>query len=119
MLCDRVEKTTNAKKTKIGGVYSLVCKDCHKRKYETKKLLASLTEGCTIQNGWPCGNCFFTLNEYAKKGKLVNRDWQAIIFLRGDTNYTLLNNLPRPKQKYIWRAISKLNAIAEIRKVEE
>lgn len=59
----------------------------NKRKLKT--LLKEVT-GCTIQhNGWPCGSCFFAIDE-----NLTNQDWQVLLFYRGDYKKEDLTNLP-------------------------
>lgn len=36
--------------------------------------------GCDMQHdGWPCGTCFFSIDD-----SLTNQDWQALLFFRGD-----------------------------------
>ena len=51
--------------------------------------------GCDIQHdGWPCGTCFFSLSD-----KLTNKDWQALLFFRGDNKREDLNNLPKDINK--------------------
>lgn len=58
-------------------------------KRELKKALKDKT-GCIIQHtGWPCGTCFFSMNE-----KLTNKDWQALLLFRGDYKREQLDNLP-------------------------
>jgi len=46
--------------------------------------------GCDVQyDGWPCGTCFFSIDE-----SLTNQDWQALLFYRGDYREEDLDNLP-------------------------
>ena len=44
---------------------------------------------CTIQDGWPCGTCFFEMSK-----DLNNQDWQALLLYRGDHTESDLDNLP-------------------------
>lgn len=65
-----------------------------------KKRLIDLT-GCGIQyTGWPCGTCFFAINE-----KLNNKDWQTVLFLRGDYKKEELDNLPKDIEKRLDRIL--------------
>lgn len=60
---------------------------------------------CGIQHdGWPCGTCFFSLN-----GKVTNKDWQAVLAVRGDYDSSELDNLP----KDITKTIKKIIKIAK------
>ena len=58
-----------------------------------KELLRALriaTNGCNIQHtGWTCGTCFFAISD-----KLTNKDWQTVLYVRGDTKKSELHNLP-------------------------
>ena len=57
---------------------------------EVKKVLHIATQ-CDIQyDGWPCGTCFFALNS-----NFDNKDWQSLLFFRGDNKKEDLKNLPR------------------------
>ena len=68
---------------------------------ELKKLLFKKTK-CDIQyDGWTCGTCFFSLNE-----KLNNKDWQTILFLRGDYSAKDLDNLPKNIPRQLDKIIS-------------
>lgn len=59
-------------------------------KAKLKKALAKKT-GCKIQhNGWPCGTCFFVISN-----KLINQDWQSLLWYRGDYKKKDLSNLPK------------------------
>lgn len=61
-----------------------------------KKALLKAT-GCTLQhNGWTCGTCFFTIDD-----KLTNKDWQTVLYIRGDYELQNLNNLPSSMVKSI------------------
>ena len=52
---------------------------------------------CLIQHtGWCCGTCFFAIDD---KKELENRDWQTILWLRGDSKVSELDNLPEPKER--------------------
>lgn len=65
----------------------LITKDLQQ---ELKRALARATK-CEIQHdGWTCGTCFFSL-----KGKLTNKDWQAVLSVRGDYDSSELDNLPK------------------------
>ena len=58
-------------------------------KIKLKRALKKKTY-CSIQyNGWPCGTCFFYMNE-----TLTNQDWQALLLYRGDHKKEDLDNLP-------------------------
>lgn len=73
----------------------------YKRK-ELKDLLLKHT-GCDIQHtGWPCGTCFFAISE-----KLDNRDWQTVLFTRGDYAEADLDNLPK-SDKSIEKRIDRI-----------
>jgi len=62
---------------------------------EFKTILNEATK-CSIQyNGWPCGTCFFSLN-----AKLKNKDWQCLLYFRGDTKFEELSNLPKSLKEY-------------------
>jgi len=63
-----------------------------------KKLLVKATAGCGIQNGWPCGTCFFAISN-----KLTNKDWQAILLFRGDYKKEDLHNLPKDINKSLMK----------------
>lgn len=59
-------------------------------KEQFKKLLYEKTS-CRVQHdGWSCGTCFFSLSE-----KLNNKDWQTVLFFRGDYSKKELDNLPK------------------------
>lgn len=78
-----------------------------KRKFnkrDFKRMLGNATM-CRIQyNGWTCGTCFFSLSN-----DLDNKDWQALLFYRGDDkNKESYNNLPKDINKSlnkIWELI--------------
>jgi hypothetical protein len=58
-----------------------------------KRLLFEKTN-CEIQHdGWTCGTCFFAISP-----KLTNRDWQTVLYFRGDNPANELDNLPRTPQ---------------------
>lgn len=58
-------------------------------KQEFKKALVEAS-GCEAQyDGWPCGTCFFSIDE-----SLTNRDWQTVLWYRGDYTEEDLDNLP-------------------------
>lgn len=61
-----------------------------------KKALLGAT-GCKIQhNGWTCGTCFFEISD-----KLTNKDWQTVLYIRGDYELQQLNNLPKDMAKSV------------------
>ena len=65
-------------------------------KKDLKSALVKKT-GCRIQHtGWPCGTCFFSISE-----KLTNKDWQSLLFFRGDYKKEDLDNLPKDIEKNI------------------
>jgi hypothetical protein len=65
-----------------------------------KKLLNNKTK-CIIQHtGWPCGTCFFAISK-----KLTNKDWQAVLFFRGDYKREELDNLPKDIDKQLERIV--------------
>ena len=73
-------------------------------KRDLKGLLREKT-GCVIQHtGWPCGTCFFSITE-----ELTERDWQTVLWFRGDYKIGELNNI----------AHSKIARIAQLKRVEE
>ena len=56
-----------------------------------KNKLQKLT-GCRVQYaGFPCGTCFFSINT---KTPLDNKDWQMVLWIRGDYKKKDLENLP-------------------------
>ena len=58
-------------------------------KRELKSLLAQATH-CHIQHtGWTCGTCFFAISD-----ELTNKDWQSLLYKRGDHTKSELKNLP-------------------------
>jgi len=60
--------------------------------------------GCAIQyTGWTCGSCFFAIND-----KLNNKDWQTILYYRGDYKKKDLDNLPKDTKGRIERIIKIL-----------
>jgi len=72
-------------------------------KAKLKKALRDKT-GCAIQHtGWCCGTCFFAMSK-----KLTNKDWQALLLYRGDSERSELDNLP----KNVDRSLEKILAIA-------
>ena len=57
---------------------------------ETLKKAITKKTGCTIQHdGWPCGTCFFAIDD-----SLTNRDWQTFLYFRGSDIREELDNLP-------------------------
>lgn len=67
-------------------------------KQELKVLLQKKT-GCRAQhNGWTCGTCFFAISE-----KITNKDWQTVLFTRGDYKREELDNLPENIDKQLAR----------------
>lgn len=72
-------------------------------KIKMKNLLLDAT-GCRIQHtGWTCGTCFFTISE-----KFTNKDWQTILFFRGDYKKKDLDNLPKDIDKRLERIVKIL-----------
>lgn len=60
------------------------------KQLELKKALYKAT-GCEVQNnGWTCGTCFFSIDK-----SLENRDWQSVLYIRGDYDRKDLENLPK------------------------
>ena len=60
------------------------------KKSELKEALLNAT-GCDIQHtGWPCGTCFFYISK-----DLTNKDWQTLLWFRGDYKEEDLDNLPK------------------------
>lgn len=65
-------------------------------KHTLKYALRNKT-GCVVQHdGWTCGTCFFALSP-----KLTNKDWQSLLWFRGDYNAKDLDNLPKRPLKNI------------------
>lgn len=65
-------------------------------KFTFKYALRNKT-GCVVQHdGWTCGTCFFALSP-----KLTNKDWQSLLWFRGDYNAKDLDNLPKHPLKNI------------------
>lgn len=63
-------------------------------KRDFKSALKRSCGGCSIQhNGWPCGTCFFEIDN-----SITNSDWQMVLLYRGDYKEADLDNLP-PKEK--------------------
>ena len=61
--------------------------------------------GCTIQHdGWPCGTCFFRIND-----SLSNADWQAVLLTRGDYKKEDLDNLPQNIEESLKKVASLCN----------
>ena len=58
-------------------------------KEEFKIRLVNASAGCNIQDGWPCGTCFFSIDD-----SLDNSDWQATLFIRDGYTRAELDNLP-------------------------
>jgi len=57
--------------------------------------------GCRVQHtGWTCGTCFFSINK-----KLNNKDWQTVLFIRGDYEKKELDNLPKDIEKQVERIL--------------
>ena len=73
------------------------------KKLYLKRLLREAT-GCTIQGGekggWTCGTCFFAISP-----KLNNKDWQTVLYVRGDYKKEELDNLPKDINKQVERII--------------
>jgi len=62
--------------------------------------LVNATAGCEVQDGWPCGTCFFDLSD-----ELTNEDWQLVLLLRGDYAEKDLGNLPKNRDKSLKKII--------------
>ena len=53
--------------------------------------------GCTVQHdGWTCGTCFYAIDD-----KLTNKDWQTVLYIRGDYELQDLDSLPKDMTKSI------------------
>ena len=73
-------------------------------KQKIKNLLRKKT-GCIVQHtGWTCGTCFFSISK-----KLTNKDWQTILYIRGDYKKKDLDNLPKDISKQLERIIKIIN----------
>lgn len=73
---------------------------------ETKKIIKQLlriTTGCHLQyRGWTCNKCFFSIDP-----KITVKEWQTILWLRGDYKEKDLPELPK-KEKERFTAIAKI-----------
>ncbi len=57
---------------------------------ELQDAIVGASGGCTLQNGWPCGSCFFSIDT-----ELDNSDWQAVLLVRDpEAEEGQFNNLP-------------------------
>ena len=71
------------------------------------KILLKKKTSCTVQHdGWTCGTCFFAISK-----ELKNRDWQTVLYLRGDYERKDLQNLP--DEKYIYRRLKRIFRILQ------
>ena len=53
--------------------------------------------GCTVQHdGWTCGTCFYAIDD-----KLTNKDWQTVLYIRGDYELQDLDSLPKDMTKSV------------------
>ena len=81
-------------------------------KQKLKEALANKT-GCTIQyTGWCCGTCFFAI-EGDHNRTLDNSDWQTLLWFRGDSKVSELNNLPSPKERE--KVLEKIMRLCEVK----
>lgn len=76
------------------------------KKIEVVKDLLLEKTGCTLQcnDEWCCRTCFFAISE-----KFTNKDWQTILYIRGDYKKEELDNLPKNIDKRLDRIIKILN----------
>ena len=64
-------------------------------KTQFKNKLVKNCGGCAIQHtGWPCASCFCSLSD-----EFDNKEWQTILYYRGDYKVKELTNLPRPQER--------------------